>query len=44
MCKVRGPKELEYFVNALKDRFKDLTGKEVVFELKEEKKEDNKTA
>lgn len=36
---VKGPKNLEIFVNALKDKFKELIGKELAFELKEVKED-----
>ncbi|MCU0642370.1 MAG: FKBP-type peptidyl-prolyl cis-trans isomerase [archaeon] len=36
---ISGPKPLEYYVNAFKDKFRDLLGKELGFVLKEEKKE-----
>jgi len=41
---VRGPKQLEIFVNALKDKFKEIIEKDLKFELEEkaeEKKENN---
>jgi FKBP-type peptidyl-prolyl cis-trans isomerase 2 len=47
---VKGPKQLEVFVHGFKDKFKELIGKELKFELKEEKpvedskKEKEKTA
>ncbi len=37
---VKGPKNLEVFVNAFKDKFKELIEKEIIFELKEEKPEE----
>ncbi len=37
---VKGPKILESFVNASKDKFKELCGKELGFELVEQKKEE----
>ncbi len=39
---VKGPKEYEVFVSAFKDRFKEMIGKELVFEEKKESKEDKK--
>jgi len=45
---VKGPKQMEMFINALKDKFKEIIGKDIKFELeekkenKEEKKQDNK--
>jgi FKBP-type peptidyl-prolyl cis-trans isomerase SlyD len=37
---VKGPKILENFVNAFKEKFKELCGKELGFELVEQKKEE----
>jgi len=39
---LKGPKPLEALVNAFKDKFKELIGKELFFELKEEKTEKEK--
>jgi len=38
-----GPKQLEIFINALKDKFKEIIGKDLKFELEEAKKEEKKT-
>ncbi len=39
---VRGPKPLEFAVNIYKDKFKELIGKDLEFQLKEEKENDKK--
>ncbi|MBX4196867.1 FKBP-type peptidyl-prolyl cis-trans isomerase [Candidatus Pacearchaeota archaeon] len=36
---VKGPKFLEFYIKAFNDKFKDLVGKELAFELKETKEE-----
>ena len=38
---IKGPKTLEILVKALNDKFKEIIGKDLAFELKEEKKEEH---
>jgi FKBP-type peptidyl-prolyl cis-trans isomerase SlyD len=41
---VKGPKQMEYFINAFNEKFKELIGKPMKFEFKEIKKDDKKKA